>query len=311
MTSQAIGDPLHTGEGADNGAPPPPADAPRHRRQLRIPPDVAQRIVVGGLWAIAMCAVAVLLFIIVFIMVKGLPHVTPEFLLQAPAKGGRLGGVSPMIIGTIAVAGLAVLIAGPIGVITAIYLTEYTRESKLTAFIRFGADCLAGIPSIIFGLFGFVFFADTLGLGISIISGALTLALMVLPTIIRTSEEAIRAVPAAFRDVSFGLGSTRWQMVTRVVLRSALPGIGTGIVLSIGRSISETAALMLTSGMVARHPSSVFDSARTLALHFFTLSREGISMPKAYATAAVLVLAILMINLLAYWFMRRFIARVR
>ena len=117
---------------------------------------------------------------------------------------------------------------------TAIYLTEYTREGRLTAVIRFGADCLAGIPSIIFGLFGFVFFVITLGMGLSILSGALTLALMVLPTIIRTSEEAIRAVPQVYRDVSYGLGSTRWQMVTRVVLRSALPGIGTGIVLSLG-----------------------------------------------------------------------------
>lgn len=301
-------------EAQTNQAPPSPPTPKRRIRQktrLRISPVISQRIVVTGLWGLATFAVAMLMFIIVFVMYKGLPHVTLDFLLSSPAHGGKEGGVAPMIVGTIAVAGLAVLIAGPVGVITAIYLTEYTREGKITAVIRFGADCLAGIPSIIFGLFGFVFFADVLGLGISILSGALTLALMVLPTIIRTSEEAIRAVPRAFRDVSFGLGSTRWQMVTRVVLRSALPGIGTGIVLSIGRSISETAALMLTSGMVARHPESIFDSTRTMALHFFTLSREGISMSMAYATAAVLILAILLINLLSYWFMRRFIAKVR
>jgi phosphate transport system permease protein len=175
--------------------------------------------------------------------------------------------------------------------------------------VRFGADCLAGIPSIIFGLFGFVFFAITLGLGLSVLSGALTLALMVLPTIIRTSEEAIRAVPYSYREVSYGLGSTRWQMVTRVVLRSALPGIATGIVLSLARSIEETAAVMLTAGTALRMPRSVFDSCRTLSLHFYILSREGISMTHAYATASVLVIAILLINLFAYWLMRRFIAK--
>jgi phosphate transport system permease protein len=155
-----------------------------------------------------------------------------------------------------------------------------------------------------------VFFVITLGMGLSVISGALTLAIMVLPTIIRTSEEAIRAVPKAYRYVSYGLGSTRWQMVTQVVLRSALPGIGTGVVLSIGRSISETAAVMLTAGSALRIPKSLFDSSRTLALHFYTLSREGISMPNAYATASVLILSILVINVIAYWLMHRFSARV-
>jgi phosphate transport system permease protein len=254
--------------------------------------------------------IGVLLFIIGFVLVRGLPHITLEFLTAAPRSMGREGGVFPIIVGTICVAGLAILIAGPVGVLTAIYLTEYTRPSRLTAVIRFGADCLAGIPSIIFGLFGFVFFVIRLGMGPSILAGALTLSLMVLPTIIRTSEEAIRAVPLSYRDVSYGLGSTRWQMVMRVVIRSALPGIGTGIILSLGRSISETAAVMLTAGSALNLPRSAYDSVRTLALHFYILSREGISMEKAYATAAVLVLSILGINLLAYWIMRRFIARV-
>ena len=216
-----------------------------------------------------------------------------------------------MIVATGLVTGLAVLIAAPIGVATAIYLTEYTRESRLTAVIRFGADCLAGIPSIIFGLFGFVFFVITLGMGLCILSGALTLTLMVLPTIIRTSEEAIRAVPRSYREVSYGLGSTRWQMVTRVVLKSAMPGIGTGIVMAMGRCIAETAAVMLTAGSALRLPESIYDSSRTMALHFYTLSREGLSMPKAYATAAVLIVAILAINLTSYAIMRRFIAKVR
>jgi phosphate transport system permease protein len=273
-------------------------------------PRISQRIAKATLWALTAGTLGVLVFIIAYILWHGLPHVTWSFLTESPKSMGREGGILPMIVGTIWVAGLAVALAAPIGVATAVYLTEYTREGRLTAVIRFGADCLAGIPSIIFGLFGFVFFAIYLGMGLSVISGALTLALMVLPTIIRTSEEAIRAVPHAYREVSFGLGSTRWQMVTRVVIKSAMPGIGTGIVLSIGRSISETAAVMLTAGSALGFPHSALDSSRTLALHFYILSREGISMTNAYATASVLILAILAINLAAYWLMRRFIAKV-
>jgi phosphate transport system permease protein len=276
---------------------------------MRFSPVAVERTVVTLMWIMAAVTVGVLLFIIVFILAHGLPNVTWGFLTQSPESMGRKGGIFPMIVGTLLVSGLAVLIAAPIGVATAIYLTEYTREGRLTAVIRFGADCLAGIPSIIFGLFGFVFFAITLGLGMSVISGALTLALMVLPTIIRTSEEAIRAVPYAYREVSYGLGSTRWQMVRHVVLRSALPGIGTGVVLSLGRSISETAAVMLTAGSALGLPQSLFDSSRTLALHFYILSREGISMSNAYATASVLVISILAINLFAYWLMQRFVAK--
>jgi len=277
---------------------------------MKIHPHITQRLAVIAMWTLTVSTLGVLLFIIAYILGHGLPHVTWSFLSESPRSMGREGGVLPMIIGTIFVTGLAVALAAPIGVATAVYLTEYTREGRLTAIIRFGADCLAGIPSIIFGLFGFVFFAIYLGMGLSVLSGALTLALMVLPTIIRTSEEAIRAVPQTYREVSYGLGSTRWQMVTLVVLKSAMPGIGTGIVLSIGRSISETAAVMLTAGSALGFPHSVLDSSRTMALHFYILSREGLSMTNAYATASVLILAILAINLAAYWLMRRFIAKV-
>lgn len=278
---------------------------------MRMPPAVVQRAAVAVMWALAVVTVGVLLFIIAYILWHGLPHVGWSFLTRSPMHMGRHGGIFPMIAGTAMVAGLAVLLAAPVGVGTAIYLTEYTREGRVTAVIRTGADCLAGIPSIIFGLFGFVFFAITLKMGLSVLSGALTLAIMVLPTIIRTSEEAIRAVPDAYREVSYGLGSTRWQMVTRVVLRSALPGIGTGVVLSLGRSISETAAVMLTAGSALRLPHSLFDSSRTLALHFYILSREGISMDNAYATASVLIVAILALNVFAYWLMSRFVAKAR
>jgi phosphate transport system permease protein len=277
---------------------------------MRIPPRITQCMAVAGMWLLTIMTLGMLAFIIAYILVQGLPQITWTFLTESPKAMGREGGILPIIVGTLWVTGLAVMIAAPVGIATAIYLTEYTRESRLTDVIRFSINCLAGIPSIIFGLFGFVFFVITLGMGLSIISGALTLAIMDQPTIIRTSMEAIRAVPASFRDVSFGLGSTRWQMVTRVVLRSALPGIGTGIVLSIGRSISETAAVMLTAGSALGFPHTAFDSSRTLALHFYVLSREGLSMTNAYATVSVLIIAILIINLAAYWLMRRFVAKV-
>jgi phosphate transport system permease protein len=278
---------------------------------MRISPAASQRIVVTFLWLLAAVTIGVLIFIIAFILAHGLPHVTWGFLTQSPESMGRKGGVFPMIVGTLFVTGLAVLIAAPIGVVTAVHLTEYTREGWLTSVIRFGVDCLAGIPSIIFGLFGFVFFCITLGMGFSVLAGALTLAIMVLPTIIRTSEEAIRAVPKSYREVSYGVGSTRWQMVTHVVLRCALPGIATGVVLSIGRCISETAAVMLTAGYSLRLPHSLFDSTRTLAVHFYVLAREGISDTMAYATASVLVVSILGINVVVYWLMRQFVTRVR
>jgi phosphate transport system permease protein len=273
-------------------------------------PGHSQKLVVTFLWTLTALTVGVLLFIIAFILYHGIPNITWGFLTEPTSAMGREGGIFPFIVGTLIITGLAVLIAAPVGVLTAVYLTEYTRESRLTFVIRFGADCLAGIPSIIFGLFGFVFFVIYLHMGFSILAGSLTLAIMCLPTIIRTSEEAIRAVPLSYREVSYGVGSTRWQMVTHVVLRCALPGVATGIVLSIGRCISETAAVMLTAGSATGMPHSVFDSSRTLALHFFGLATESISMPKAYATAAVLILAILIINVVVYWLMRRLVTRV-
>ena len=222
---------------------------------------------------------------------------------------GRGGGIFSTIVGTLVLTAVAVLIAAPLGIGTAIFLTEFTWENRVTRIIRFGADCLAGIPSIIFGLFGFILFVTKLRFGWSILSGGLTLAFMILPTIIRTSEEAIRAVPSSFRQVSFSLGATRWQMVTRVVLPAALPGIVTGVILSVGRSIGETAAVIFTAGSALHIPTSVFSSSRTMAVHFYILAREGISMPNAYGTAAVLVVAILVINLITYYLMERFIRK--
>ena len=276
---------------------------------MRVAPRLEQTAVRAVLSLFTAVTVLLLVAIVVFILRKGLPVLDAGFLLRNPVDMGRGGGILSTIVGTVVLTLVAVLIAAPLGVGTAIFLTEYTWENRVTRIIRFGADCLAGIPSIIFGLFGFILFVTKLRFGWSILSGGLTLAFMILPTIIRTSEEAIRAVPAAYRQVSFSLGSTRWQMVTRVVLPAALPGIVTGVILSVGRSIGETAAVIFTAGSALHIPTSVFSSSRTMAVHFYILAREGISMTNAYGTAAVLVIAILAINLATYALMERFIRK--
>jgi phosphate transport system permease protein len=276
---------------------------------IRIPPKASQAIAVTLLGAATLFTLAVLVFIIFFVLEKGLSSVTFAFLMENPTDMGRAGGIFPTLVGTVLLPLLAIAIALPLGVGTAVYLAEYTLENRVTRAIRFGTDCLAGIPSIIFGLFGFIFFVVLLNLGWCLLSGGLTLAIMVLPTIIRTSEEAIRAVPNSYREVSCSLGATRWQTVLRVVLPNALPGIVTGVMLSLGRSIGETAAVIFTAGSSLRLPSSVFDSVRTMSVHFYILAREGISAENAYGTAAVLILSVLLVNLVSYGLMHRFVAR--
>jgi phosphate transport system permease protein len=265
----------------------------------RITPRQAQRVAQAVLWAMMAVTVATLAFIVIYVLRKGLPHVTWTFLSQPPTDSGREGGVLPIAVGTLAVTALGVAMATPLGLGTAIYLTEYTAEGRMTRIIRFGADCLAGVPSIIFGW--------------SILAGGLTLAFMILPTIIRTSEEAIRAVPQSHREVALSLGASKWESIYKVVVPTGLPGIVTGIILGVGRSISETAAVIFTAGSSLSHvvPTSVFDGTRTLSVHFYQLAREGISAEKAYATASVLVIAILAINVTAYALMERFMKRFR
>jgi phosphate transport system permease protein len=276
---------------------------------MRIHPKYVQRGAVAILGGATLLTLLILIFIIFFILEKGFKVLNLQFLTTNPLNMGRAGGILPTIVGTISLPLLAILIATPLGIFTSVYLSEYTKESIITKIIRFGTDCLAGVPSIIFGLFGYIFFVITLGFGWSILSGGLTLAVMILPTIIRTSEEAIRSVPKSYREVSFSLGATRWQTVKRVVLPNALPGILTGIMLSIGRSIGETAAVIFTAGSSLRMPTSIMDSTRTMAVHFYILAREGISTDNAYGTAAAMIIAVLIINLSAYWLMHRFIAK--
>jgi phosphate transport system permease protein len=276
---------------------------------MLINPRTEQKIALVVLWSFTLATIFILLFIVLFILKKGLPVITYNFLTTNPVDMGKGGGILSTIVGTIALTIMAILIATPLGVGTAIYLTEYTREGKITKIIRFGSECLAGIPSIIFGLFGFILFVTKLKFGWSILSGSLTLAFMILPTIIRTSEEAIKSVPYVHREVSYSLGGTKWQTTTKVVLPSALPGILTGVILGIGRSIGETAATIFTAGSALHMPTSIFSSSRTMAVHFYILAREGISMPNAYGTATILIITILTINIVAYRLMNRFIKK--
>jgi phosphate transport system permease protein len=261
------------------------------------------------IWIAALSTIAVMILILFQILKEGLPVLSLGFLLDPPKNMGREGGIFTTIIGTGALTAVAIIVGAPLGVGTAVYLREYTRESKTSRMIRFGTDCLAGVPSIIFGLFGFVFFVIHLNLGWSILSGGLTLTAMILPTIISTAEESIKAVPYSYREVSYSLGGTKWHTVTRVVLPNALPGIFTGILLSVGRSIGETAAVILTAGSSLVMPTSLFSPIRTMSVHFYILAREGISMKMAYGTGAALILLVLIVNMVSQWLISRYIRR--
>jgi len=259
------------------------------------------------IWIAALSTIAVMILILLQILGEGLPILHLRFFLESPREMGREGGIFPTIIGTFALTAVAILFATPLGVGTAIFLREYTRESQISRIIRFGTDCLAGVPSIIFGLFGFVFFVIYLNMGWSILSGGLTLAAMILPTIISTAEEAIKAIPYSYREVSYSLGGTKWQTVIRAILPNALPGIFTGIILGVGRSIGETAAVILTAGSSLVMPTSLFSPIRTMSIHFYILAREGTSMDMAYGTGAALILLVLLINTVAHWLLNRYI----
>jgi phosphate transport system permease protein len=263
------------------------------------------------IWSTALFVLVVLVAISAYILIKGLPRINWHFLTEIPRNMGRSGGVASTIVGTLLVTAVAIIIAMPFGIGTAFYLAEYTKESMITRIIRFSAESLAGIPSIVYGLFGFIFFVIYLNLGWSILSGGLTLAIMILPTIIRTSEEAILSVPKVYREVSFSLGGTKWQTIIKAVFPSAIRGITNGIILSVGRSVAETAAVIYTAGSALRMPVSLFSPTRTMAVHFYILAREGISLENAYGTAALLIILIFLINVVANMLVNRFIAKGR
>ena len=276
-----------------------------------INPRSSQTIAKALIMSVALFVMMILVFILAYILVKGLMVINWGFLTDIPRSMGRSGGISSTIVGTFLVTAAAILIVTPFGIGTAFYLAEYTAESPVTRIIRFSAESLAAIPSIVYGLFGFIFFVIYLNLGWSIISGGLTLAIMILPTIIRTSEEAIMTVPNMYREVSFSLGGTKWQTIIKVVFPSAIRGIANGVILSIGRCVAETAAVILTVGSALRMPTSLFSPARTMAVHFYILAEEGISMENAYGTAALLIILIFMINVVANMLVNRFVAKER
>lgn len=272
---------------------------------------ITEKIAKIIIWMSAFVALGSMIWILFQVLREGLPHLHLNFFLDCPRQMGRSGGIFSTIVGTFALTMVAIVIATPLGVGTAVYLREYTREGKASRIIRFGTDCLAGVPSIIFGLFGFVFFVVFLQMGWSILSGGLTLATMILPTIICTAEEAIRAIPNSYREVSYSLGGTKWQTIRKAILPNALPGIFTGVLLGVGRSVGETAPVILTAGSSLLMPTSLFSPSRTMAVHFYILAREGISMEMAYATGAALILLILLINSAANWMLHRYIRKLK
>ncbi len=242
----------------------------------------------------------VLLYLIGFILVKGVPYITPSlFALKYNSVNVSL---LPAAVTTVMMIGLALIIAVPLGIFTAIYLVEYARRgSRLVGMVRVTTETLSGIPSIVYGLFGMLFFVTYLGWGYSLLAGAFTVAIMILPLIMRTTEEALIAVPDTYREASFGLGAGRLRTVFRVVLPTAISGILAGIILSIGRIVGEAAALMYTAGTVPKIPENIMASGRTLAVHMYALSSEGLNTNQAYATAVVLLVVVFLINGLSNW----------
>lgn len=246
-------------------------------------------------WLCAAITFAVLVFLVVFILAKGVGHLKPGLFVWKYTSDNV--SLIPAAVNTVIMVVLTLLIAVPIGVFSAIFLVEYAgRETRLVKIIRMTAETLSGIPSIVYGLFGLMFFATALKWGISILSGSLTMVIMILPLIMRTTEEALKAVPDTYREASFGLGAGKLRTIFKIVLPAAVPGILAGIILSTGRIVGETAALIFTAGTVAQIPSSLMGSGRTLALHMYVLSSEALHMNEAYATAVVLLLLVLLIN---------------
>jgi phosphate transport system permease protein len=249
------------------------------------------------IWLSAIFTIGILLWILLYIVVNGIGVINWEFLTSTPREVEN--ALWPMIVTTLYLVALSLIISTPIGIFAAIYLVEYAKPGKIVRIIRFATESLSGIPSIIYGLFGMTFFYMVFGLSFSLLSGAITLSIMVLPNIIRTTEEALRAIPNSYREGSLGLGASKLRTILYVVLPSALPGIVTAIILNIGRIVGESAAVYLTAGMVPEVPTSIMDSGRTLSVHMYLLASEMIDFDTAYATATVLVIMILVINLTA------------
>lgn len=246
----------------------------------------------------AVITISAIVFIILYILIKGIPHLSSS--LFAWEYTSENVSLLPALINTLFMTAFSLIIAVPIGIISAIYLVEYAkRGNKLVGIVRITTETLSGIPSIVYGLFGSLFFVKACGFDLSLLSGALTLSIMILPLIMRTTEEALIAVPDSYREGSFGLGAGKLRTVFRIVLPTAVPGILSGVILSIGRIVGESAALVFTAGTVAEVAKSLFSSTRTLAVHMYAISGEGLYIGQTYATAVVLLLLVIVINALS------------
>lgn len=276
--------------------------------------QISQKLAFGLLWLSGLAAVAALLIVVGYVVLQGAKVITLDFLLTSPRGGlSGEGGISTTIVTTIYLVLLTIGIATPLGVGAAVYLVEYAGEMqgrsgllpRLVGVARFGVETLAGVPSIIFGLFGYALFVSAMHLGFSLLSAALAGACLILPTIIRTTEEALRAVPRSYREGSLALGTTQWQTIWGVVLPAALPGIITGIVLSVGRVVSETAVFYVTLGGSYQMPTSLLSGGRTMALHLYYLAMDTRAFDKAMGTGAILVLNIIIINAIIHYLSHR------
>lgn len=257
--------------------------------------DPKSLILFLAVYAAAFLTLLALLFILTYILVKGIPHLSPE--LFSPTYTSENVSLLPALINTLFMTALALLFAVPVGIGAAIYLAEYaSRGNRFVGIVAVTAETLSGIPSIVYGLFGSLFFVKFLGLGLSLLSGALTLAIMILPLIMRTTEEALHSVPDSYREGSFGLGAGKLRTVFHIVLPSAVPGILSGVILAIGRIVGESAALIFTAGTVPETATGLLSSTRTLAVHMYAISGEGLYLGQTYATAVVLLVVVIMIN---------------
>lgn len=276
-----------------------------HGKKGRINKDLSNKIMLGVFRAAAYITTLVLLAIIAYVVINGLPHISLDFIFGWPQGVNAEGGIWPTIVSTIYVTALAMLICTPVAVLAAVYLAEYAKQGKVVDIIRYAADALASVPSIVMGLFGYALFVEAMGLGLSMVSAALALALLMLPIVMRTTEEAIRAVPRYIRWGAYGLGATKWQVVSKIVLPSAFGRIATGIVLAIGRAIGETAVVLYTMGQAINLPISPLDSGRPMTVHLYLLANDGINMNAAYGTALLLMVIILAFNLFARYLSRK------
>jgi len=267
--------------------------------------NVANNIALSFLWVAALTTVGILFAVIAYVFVNGIGQLSFEFITSWPQGVNAEGGIWPTVVSTLYVTFLAMLIVTPIAVLAAVYLAEYAVQGRLVRIIRFAADTLASVPSIVMGLFGLALFVEAMDIGFSMLSAAMALSFLMLPIVMRTTEEAIRAVPKYIRWGAYGLGATKWQTVSRSVIPAAMPRIVTGIILATGRAVGETAVVIYTMGQAINLPVSPFDSGRPMTVHLYLLAMEGINLPAAYGTALLLMIMILAFNLGARYILRR------